>query len=69
MFWALLILTVYSQEGAVPDRIIVRSVAEGSGHYYASLSECQAWVDLYPPAAVNGRTDQRVCVPVIPAAK
>jgi hypothetical protein len=63
MTWVLVILTVYTTQGAEPHKYTGR--VEAAIHSaYATLDDCQSWVE--DPAALSGRTDQRVCVPVLP---
>jgi hypothetical protein len=66
MKWVLVIVTVYTQTGSAPGLITTRVMAEGSS-WHPTLAECQTWVAASPPAVVTGRTDQRVCVPILEA--
>ena len=64
MRWILIVVTVYSQS-VTSDQLNVQIAAEGAG-WYATAADCRAWVDGNPTGVVSGRTDMRVCVPVMP---
>jgi hypothetical protein len=66
MRWVLIVVTLHSAVSPEnPDRLLLRTEVTTSGFYHKQ-ADCQAWVDGLPPAATQGRTDQRVCVPIRP---
>jgi hypothetical protein len=66
MKWVLIVVTLYSAVSPkIPGRLLLRSEVTNTG-FYDKQAECQAWVDGLPLAATQGRTDQRVCVPIRP---